>query len=98
MTSKPSHSSVVCANSSPLDQLSVWHGRDVIKTGRVIIGETNPLASKPGSIRGDYGIDVGRNVIHGSDCAEGAEREIALWFKPDEIVDWTSSMHSWVYE
>jgi nucleoside-diphosphate kinase len=49
-----------------------------------MLGETNPLASKPGSIRGDFSIDVGRNVIHGSDSVESANREIALWFRPEE--------------
>lgn len=44
----------------------VWEGKDVIKTGRALIGVTNPLASPAGTIRGDYGIDVGRNIIHGS--------------------------------
>lgn len=44
----------------------VWEGKEVIKTGRTLIGATNPLASAPGTIRGDYGIEVGRNIIHGS--------------------------------
>ncbi|KAL1934067.1 hypothetical protein VTP01DRAFT_6249 [Rhizomucor pusillus] len=58
----------------------VWAGKDVVKTGRVMLGATNPLASAPGTIRGDYAIDVGRNICHGSDSVESAEREIALWF------------------
>lgn len=44
----------------------VWEGKEVIKTGRGLIGATNPLGSSPGTIRGDFGIDVGRNIIHGS--------------------------------
>jgi len=51
-----------------------------VKTGRVMLGETNPLSSKPGTIRGDFAVDVGRNVIHGSDAVDSANREIALWF------------------
>lgn len=48
----------------------VWEGKEVVKYGRTMIGATNPLASAPGTIRGDYGIDVGRNIIHGSDSVE----------------------------
>ncbi|GFH24044.1 nucleoside diphosphate kinase [Haematococcus lacustris] len=57
----------------------VWEGRNVVVTGRKIIGATNPAASEPGTIRGDYAIEVGRNVIHGSDSVENAQKEIALW-------------------
>lgn len=69
----------------------VWEGRDVVKTGRVILGATNPLASAPGTIRGDFAIDVGRNVCHGSDSVESAKKEIALWFKPEEVQSWTQA-------
>merc|ERR1712118_267551 len=51
-----------------------WEGKDVVKTGRKIIGATNPLASEPGTIRGDFCIDVGRNIIHGSDAVESAQK------------------------
>jgi Nucleoside diphosphate kinase len=63
-----------------------------------MLGATNPLASAPGTIRGDYAIAVGRNVAHGSDSVENAEREIALWFKPEELVDWEQSQKAWIYE
>lgn len=63
-----------------------------------MLGETNPLNSKPGSIRGDFAIDVGRNVIHGSDSVESANREIGLWFKPEELVNWKSNDSTWIYE
>lgn len=52
----------------------VWEGKDVIKYGRTMIGATNPLASAPGTIRGDFGVDVGRNIIHGSDGVNSAQR------------------------
>ena len=57
---------------------TVWEGKDVVKTGRTILGATNPLASAPGTIRGDFALDVGRNVCHGSDSVESAQREISL--------------------
>merc|ERR1711951_270687 len=76
----------------------VWEGLNAVKTGRVMLGETNPADSKPGTIRGDYAVQVGRNICHGSDAVESAEKEIALWFKPEELVDWTSAQKDWVYE
>ncbi|GAA0146269.1 kinase [Lithospermum erythrorhizon] len=75
----------------------VWEGKSVVSTGRTIIGATNPLASAPGTIRGDFAIDIGRNIIHGSDSVESARKEIALWF-PEGIAEWQSSLHSWIYE
>nr|1LEO_A Chain A, NUCLEOSIDE DIPHOSPHATE KINASE [Dictyostelium discoideum] len=64
----------------------VFEGKGVVASARLMIGVTNSLASAPGSIRGDFGVDVGRNIIHGSDSVESANREIALWFKPEELL------------
>merc|ERR1712115_132288 len=69
-----------------------------VKQGRVLLGATNPKDSAPGTIRGDLCIDVGRNIIHGSDCVEAAEKEIALWFSKAEITSWRSAQTEWVYE
>ena len=55
-----------------------WEGKDIIKQGRQMLGETQPLASKPGSIRGDYSIDLGRNICHGSDSPEAAAHELEM--------------------
>uniref|UniRef100_A0A2K5DBM0 Nucleoside diphosphate kinase n=1 Tax=Aotus nancymaae TaxID=37293 RepID=A0A2K5DBM0_AOTNA len=60
--------------------------------------ETNPADSKRGTIHGDFCIQVGRNSIHGSDSVKSAEKEISLWFKPEELVDYKSCAHDWVYE
>jgi nucleoside-diphosphate kinase len=76
----------------------VWEGRDAVKTGRVLLGATNPAASAPGTIRGDFAIDVGRNVCHGSDAVDSAKKEIALWFKPEEVNSWKSAQNDWIYE
>jgi len=76
----------------------VWEGADVVKTGRRMLGETNPKDSQPGTIRGDYCIEVGRNICHGSDSVESANKEIALWFKDDEISEYTSCAQMWIYE
>jgi len=75
----------------------VWQGKDIVKTGRVMLGATNPLASVPGTIRGDYAIDVGRNVCHGSDSVENALKEIALWF-PEGLAQYTIQSEANVYE
>ncbi|XP_063550612.1 putative nucleoside diphosphate kinase [Gorilla gorilla gorilla] len=84
-------------NSGPVVAM-VWEGLNVVKTGRVMLGETNPADSKPGTIRGDFCIQVGRNIIHGSDSVKSAEKEISLRFKPEELVDYKSCAHDWVYE
>ena len=76
----------------------VWEGTNAVKVGRMMLGETNPQASLPGSIRGDFSIEVGRNICHGSDSVENAEKEIKLCFKDDEIIDWTSHSKEWVHE
>jgi nucleoside-diphosphate kinase len=76
----------------------VWEGKGVIATSRKMIGKTNPLDADNGTIRGDYGVDVGRNIIHGSDSTENSDREISLWFKPEELTDWSPASSSWIYE
>mmetsp|Transcript_5143 Transcript_5143/g.4885 ORF Transcript_5143/g.4885 Transcript_5143/m.4885 type:complete len:190 (-) Transcript_5143:53-622(-) len=76
----------------------VWEGKEAVATGRKLLGETNPLASLPGTIRGDYCIEVGRNICHGSDSPENAEKEIALWFEESEVLDWESHSKAWIYE
>lgn len=77
---------------------SVWEGLDVVRQGRTILGETNPLQSPPGSIRGDYCTSIGRNVVHGSDSVETAKKEIHLWFKEEEMVKWEHCSSSWINE
>jgi len=76
----------------------VWEGLNAVKCGRMMLGETNPQASLPGSIRGDFSIQVGRNICHGSDSVASANHEIALWFKKEELVNWESAMYTWIYE
>ncbi|KAK9469222.1 nucleoside diphosphate kinase [Lipomyces arxii] len=76
----------------------VWEGKNVVKTGRVLLGATNPADAVPGTIRGDYAIDVGRNVCHGSDSVDSAKKEIGLWFKKEEVVTYTPTIFKWIYE
>lgn len=76
----------------------VWEGKDVVKQGRAMLGATNPLDSAPGTIRGDFGIDIGRNVVHGSDSLDTAKREIGLWFDDAQLNDWTLPLAGSIYE
>jgi nucleoside-diphosphate kinase len=76
----------------------VWEGKGVVASARKMIGVTNPLNAEPGTIRGDYGIDIGRNIIHGSDAVETAQREISLWFSDADLAPWTPTVSSWIYE
>lgn len=76
----------------------VWEGNGVVEGARQVIGATKPLEAAPGTIRADFAIDVGRNIVHGSDSQETAEREIALWFDESELIDWSMSQNEWIYE
>ncbi|GBP41764.1 Nucleoside diphosphate kinase [Eumeta japonica] len=76
----------------------VWEGLNAVKTGRQMLGATNPADSLPGTIRGDLCIEVGRNIVHGSDSVESANKEIALWFTEKEVIGWTPANEKWVYE
>ena len=76
----------------------VWEGEGVVAAARKIIGATNPLTAEPGTIRGDYGISIGRNLIHGSDAIETAQREINLWFTEEELISWEPTITAWLYE
>ena len=63
----------------------VWEGDNVVKIGRMMLGATKPIESLPGTIRGDFCIDIGRNICHGSDAVDSAKHEIGLWFQPEEL-------------
>merc|ERR1712098_331952 len=98
LSGKPFFPSLVSYFSSGPVIGMVWEGFDVIKGGRSLVGATNPKDALPGSIRGDLCIQVGRNVVHGSDSPASAAKEIALWFKPEEIASWTATIDQWVHE
>ena len=76
----------------------VLEGKNSVAMVREMMGATDPLKAAPAAIRGKYGIDIGRNVVHGSDSPASAEREIALFFKPEELLDYSLDIHKWVYE
>ncbi len=74
----------------------VWEGENVIATSRLLVGATNPKESAPGTIRGDFAVTVGKNIIHGSDSADSAVREIGLFFKEEELVSYVKDSNNWV--
>ena len=74
----------------------VWEGENVISTARLMMGATNPKESAPGTIRGDFAVTVAKNIIHGSDSPESAEREIGLFFKEEELSSYEKSVNSWI--
>lgn len=97
LKNKPFFPSLIEYMSSGPVVAMVWEGKNIVKTGRVLLGATNPLDAAPGTIRGDLAMDVGRNVCHGSDSPESAEREIGLWFK-EGVSHYNSHNSKWVFE
>ncbi len=83
--------------SGPLVAM-VLEGENAVQLVRTTMGSTNPADSPPGTVRGDYGMTIGMNLVHGSDSDESAEREIGLFFSPDEVVDYERGLDAWVIE
>ncbi len=81
--------------SAPIVAL-VLEGSDAVEGARATIGATNPIKAGPGTIRGDYGQTIGRNLVHGSDSPESATREIAIWFEPGEIFSRPNDLEKWL--
>jgi nucleoside-diphosphate kinase len=75
-----------------------WEGENAIGLARQTMGATNPVDSAPGTIRGDLGINIGRNIVHGSDGLESAQRELGLFFQPGDILDYQRSSDPWITE
>lgn len=74
-------------------------GANVIQIVRNTVGATNPMNAAPGTIRGDFGVEIGRNLIHASDSPENGAQEVALFFRPQELIsNWGRSTDAWIYE
>ena len=78
--------------------LAVFEGRDAIQVVRNTLGATNPVNSAPGTIRGDFALEVGRNLVHGSDGPESAAREVGFFFSADELIGYTRDTDRWIHE
>jgi nucleoside-diphosphate kinase len=74
----------------------VWEGKNAVATVRSTMGSTRPWESGPGTIRGDFGLTVGRNLVHGSDSVENAAKEVAIFFSDGELVNWQRAAESWI--
>jgi nucleoside-diphosphate kinase len=95
---KPFYNSLVeYITASPVVVLAV-QGNDVIKIVRSTVGATKPAEASPGTIRGDFGLEIGRNLIHASDSPENGETEVSLFFQPSELLNWERNTDAWIYE
>jgi nucleoside-diphosphate kinase len=93
---KPFYESLLEFLTSGPTVAMVWQGREAVQVCRNQMGLTDGAKAPPGTIRGDYALSVQNNLIHGSDSPENAAFEIALWFKPEELLDWNSTDANWV--
>ncbi len=75
-----------------------WQGNKAVVVVRQVLGATDPTAADPGTVRADYGIDIGRNLTHGSDSVLTGNAEVNLWFTKEELVDWEKIGEEWVFE
>ena len=75
-----------------------WSGLNAVKTGRILLGATKPIDSLPGTIRGDFALQVGRNVCHGSDSVKSGFKEVKHWFKEEDFINWDHHSKPWIYE
>ena len=76
----------------------IWEGPNAVAAVRQTMGSTRPTEAAPGSLRHDYALDIGRNLTHASDSVENGEKEVALWFKPDELISWKRDIDRWIFE
>lgn len=95
---RPFYQSLVAYITSGPIVAMVWEGNDAIAAARATMGATNPVAANPGTIRGDFGMEIGRNLVHGSDSPENAVKEVDLFFTAAELVAWSRSTDSWICE
>ena len=93
---KPFYESLVAyITSSPVAAM-VWEGPNCVALVRAIMGATDPVVAPPGTIRGDYALHLNNNMVHGSDSVQRGAEEVALFFAPNEIVEWRSEVSRWV--
>jgi nucleoside-diphosphate kinase len=95
---KPFYAGLVKFMTSSPVLVIAMQGKDVINISRKMMGATFGSKAEPGTIRGDYGVSNSFNLIHGSDSPESAARELKLFFKPEELLDWTPASQGWVYD
>lgn len=95
---KPFYEGLIRYITSAPVMAMVWEGPLAISAVRQTMGSTRPTEAAPGSIRHDFGLEVGRNLTHASDSVENGEVEISLWFRPEELVSWERDVDRWIFE
>ena len=95
---KPFYDGLIAYITSAPVMAMVWEGPNAVAAIRQTMGATRPTEAAPGSLRHDFALEVGRNLTHASDTVENGEAEVALWFKPGELVDWKREVDRWVFE
>lgn len=95
---KPFYDGLIAYITSAPVMAMVWEGPFAVQAVRQTMGATRPTEATPGSIRHDFGLEVGRNLTHASDSPENGEQEVALWFASSELVRWDRSSDQWIFE
>lgn len=95
---KPFYEGLIRYITSTPVMAMVWEGPNGVAAVRQTMGATNPSEAAPGSIRHDFGLEIGRNLTHASDSPENGETEVALWFRESEIVPWAREVDPWIFE
>ena len=95
---KPFYDGLISYITSAPVMAMIWEGPSAVAAVRQTMGATRPTEASPGTLRHDFALEVGRNLTHASDEPANAEKEVALWFKQDELVDWKRDVDRWVFE
>jgi len=95
---KPFYDSLIAYITSAPVMAMVWEGPNAVAAIRQTMGATKPTEAAPGSLRHDFALEVGRNLTHASDTVENGEKEVALWFKEEDLVAWSREVDRWVFE
>lgn len=95
---KPFYDGLIKYVTSAPVMAMVWEGPNAVAAVRQTMGATRPTEAAPGSVRHDFGLEVGRNITHASDSVENAKGEIKLWFDADDLVSWNRAIDEWVWE
>jgi nucleoside-diphosphate kinase len=95
---KPFYDGLIAYITSSPVLAMVWQGPSAVAAVRQTMGSTRPTEAAPGSVRHDFGLTVGRNLTHASDTPQNAEAEVALWFRPEELVEWKRDLDRWCFD
>ena len=95
---KPFYDGLIAYITSSPVMAMVWEGPLAVAAVRQTMGATRPTEAAPGSVRHDFGLEVGRNLTHASDSVENGQAEVALWFSDQELLSWSRTLDPWIFE